>query len=84
MLKVLCNVSINSRAVAAASHSIAAGGPLGLRLRVLLSIVSAVLDSLALVEVVLLAAFNGCQCLLYLAGGQGNLNLQFMRFVCKE
>ena len=83
MLKVLCNVAIDSRAVAAASHSIAAGGPLGLRLRVLLSIVSAVLDSLALLEVVILAALNGCQCLLYLAGGQGNLDLQCTNLIAK-
>jgi len=75
MLKLLCDVPVGDRAMAAACNTIAGSCFLGMGLRVLLCIISAILDRLALLQVVVLTALYGCQSLLNLAGCQGHLNL---------
>ena len=59
MLKVLGDIAVGSGAITGASNTICRRAPLGVRLRVLLCIIGAVLDRLALLEVVSLAPLDG-------------------------
>ena len=78
MLKILYGVPVSSRWAVAGGGSAAVAGCLPLLrhyFRILLCIICAILDRLALLEVVLLAPLDACQGLLHLAGRQRHLNL---------
>lgn len=75
MLKVLGEMAIGSGAIAGGGNTIGIGALLGVCLRILLSIIGAIFHQLALLQVVLFAALDGTQGLLYLACCQGHFYL---------